>query len=182
MCEKEYAISAEVSAIDIKNIRKKLKLTQSEFGQLVSVDAKSVSRWENAKEPIKGPIASLIKILDENQEFLTSLEIPKRILPMRLRYMYRNEICAVIDVDEREKKVEVYNYTKNFLKRPFGKMEKPNYEQYEAFLETRCFPRERDKMKLVLRELDLPFYDPILIIEKTKGKMAEDDFWIKIER
>ena len=40
----------------------------------------------------------------------------------------------------------------------------------------------RDKMKLVLKELDLPFYDPFLIIEKTQGRMAEDDFWIKIER
>ena len=37
------------------------------------------------------------------------------------------------------------------------------------------FPRSRDKMKLILRELDLPFYAPFLIIEKTKGKMAEDE-------
>ena len=33
-----------------------------------------------------------------------------------------------------------------------------------------------------LRELDLPFYDPMMIIEKTEGRMAEDDFWIQIER
>lgn len=37
-------------------------------------------------------------------------------------------------------------------------------------------------MKLILRDLDLPFYDPLLIIEKTKGKMAEDNFWLQIER
>lgn len=37
-------------------------------------------------------------------------------------------------------------------------------------------------MKLILRELDLPFYEPLLIIEKTQGRMAEDNFWIKIER
>ena len=37
-------------------------------------------------------------------------------------------------------------------------------------------------MKLMLEHFDLPFYDPMLIIEKTKGRMAEDDFWILIER
>lgn len=49
-------------------------------------------------------------------------------------------------------------------------------------LESWCFPRTRDKMKLILKDLDLPFYDPFLLIEKTEGKMAEDNFWIKIER
>ncbi|MDE6743331.1 MAG: hypothetical protein K2J95_05595 [Lachnospiraceae bacterium] len=63
----------------------------------------------------------------------------------------------------------------------FGKIENPTYEQYEAFLESRCFPRSRDKMKLMLEELDLPFYDPLMIIEKTQGRMADDDFWLKAE-
>ncbi len=43
-------------------------------------------------------------------------------------------------------------------------------------------PKDRDKMKLVLKELDVPFYDPMLIIEKTHGRMAEDEFWIEIVR
>ena len=37
-------------------------------------------------------------------------------------------------------------------------------------------------MKLMLRHFELPFYDPMLIIEKTKGRMADDDFWLEIER
>ena len=37
-------------------------------------------------------------------------------------------------------------------------------------------------MKLILKDLDLPFYDPLMIIQKTEGKMAEDHFWIRIER
>ena len=49
-------------------------------------------------------------------------------------------------------------------------------------LESRCFPRTRDKMKLILNELNIPFYDPYMIVEKTQGRMAEDDFWIKIEK
>ena len=66
--------------------------------------------------------------------------------------------------------------------RAFGVVENPDYERYEEFLESRCFPRTRDKMKLVLKDLDIPFYDPFMIIEKTEGRMAEDDFWIRIER
>ena len=37
-------------------------------------------------------------------------------------------------------------------------------------------------MKLVLQDLGLPYYDPLLIVEKTEGRMAEDEFWIRMER
>ncbi len=84
--------------------------------------------------------------------------------------------------DEKNRDIEIVNYTGHLLKRAFGKIENPSYEQYEEFLKSRCFPPTRDKMKLVLREYDIPFYDPMLIIEKTQGRMAEDDFWIRIER
>lgn len=52
----------------------------------------------------------------------------------------------------------------------------------ESFIESRCFPRTRDKIKLELKRLGIPFYDPILIIEKTEGRMADDEFYIRIER
>lgn len=96
--------------------------------------------------------------------------------------MNQNDICTVIDVDERNRKVAVNNFTNNFILRAFGREEKPTFEQYEEFLESRCFPRSRDKMKLILEDLNLPFYDPFMIIEKTQGRMAEDNCWIKIER
>ncbi len=37
-------------------------------------------------------------------------------------------------------------------------------------------------VKVRYRELDIPFYEPMLIVEKMAGRMAEDNFWIKIER
>lgn len=73
------------------------------------------------------------------------------------------------------------NYARDYVMRAFGKDESPDFAAYKEFLESRCFPRNRDKMKLILEDLDLPFYEPLMIIEKTQGKMAEDDFWIKIE-
>ena len=110
------------------------------------------------------------------------LAIPEKVYPLRLWYMSGDQVSTIIDVDEQNRKVEIHNYTKDYIARAFGVIECPSFEDYEAFLESRCFPRTRDKMKLVLRELQLPFYDPFLIIEKTEGRMAEDEFWIKIER
>ena len=182
MKKTKFAFSNAVTADDIKCIRKKLSLTQASFAQLVNVSTKTVERWEAESKPITGPIVSLVKILNEYSQIAKEYEIPEKKEPMRLWYMLKNEVCTIIDVNEREKRVQIYNYTKDNIKRAFGKNEHPTFEEYEEFLESRCFPRSRDKMKLILKELDLPFYEPMMIIEKTAGKMAEDEFWIKIER
>ncbi len=34
--------------------------------------------------------------------------------------------------------------------------------------------------KEILREMNLPFYDPLLIVEKTQGRMEGDHQWIMI--
>ena len=96
--------------------------------------------------------------------------------------MYENTICTVIDVDESSREVEIHNYIDKPMFRAFGVNTEPTFEDYEEFIESRCFPRQRDKMKLELKRLGIPFYDPIMIIEKTEGRMPEDNFWIKIER
>lgn len=179
---KLFAISDTLLGEDIKSIRKKLDLTQVQFAELVNVSKKTIERWESGEKPVTGPIVTLVKILAEYPQIPENLRIPERIYPMRLWYMYKQEACTVIDVDERNRKVCIQNYTNNYIFRAFGWDEKPTFEQYEEFLESRCFPRSRDKMKLILKDLDLPFYDPLMIIEKTQGKMAEDDFWIRIER
>lgn len=182
MKKKLFAISDVLCGKDIKAIRKKLKLTQVEFAQLSNVSVKTIERWESSDKNITGPIVTLIKILKEYPQIREELEIPAMAYQMRLWYMHEDEICTIIDVDERKRLVKIYNYTKDYIFRAFGREERPTFEQYEEFLESRCFPKSRDKMKLILRELDLPFYEPLLIIEKTQGRMAEDNFWIKIER
>lgn len=177
-----FAISDTVSGRDIRAIRKKLGMTQGEFAELVHVSSKTIERWETGRKEITGPVTTLVKILNEYPQIGEDYVIPKRIYPLRLWYMSENRVCTIIDVDERSRRVKVYNFTRDYMERAFGKEEHPDFEAYEAFLESRCFPESRDKMKLILKDLDLPFYDPLLIIEKTKGKMAEDDFWIRIER
>ncbi|MBE5948639.1 MAG: helix-turn-helix domain-containing protein [Lachnospiraceae bacterium] len=184
MTEKKFAISESLCATDIKNIRKKLNLSQTEFAELVNVSKKTIERWESSvsDKEITGPIVTLVKLLNEYPQSSDDLKIPPKTYAMRLWYMCNEDICTIIDVDEPSRKVRIFNYTKHYMLRAFGREEKPTFEQYEEFLESRCFPRTRDKMKLILKELDLPFYEPLMIIEKTQGRMAEDNFWIRIER
>jgi len=179
---KEFAIQTKLTSDDIKHIRIKLELTQLEFGDLCSVSKRTVEKWETSEKPIKGPIVSLIRMLELNPDFAMKMLIPIQTFPLRLIYMFKQSICTIIDVDELKRVVQIKNFIDNPIYRAFGVNEKPDFEAYENFLESRCFPRERDMMKLELRELDLPFYDPLMIVEKTNGRMAEDQFWLKIER
>ena len=180
MKEKRFALAEYITGNDIKILRGRLGLTQDKFAELVSASKPTVERWERS-EKITGPIVTLVKLLSEDIEIKDRLEVPKKSGNLRLWYMFNNEVCAIIDVNERMQKIKLYNYTRDIFKRPFGKNEQPDYKDYEEFIESRCFPRTRDKMKIMLEALDLPFYEPIMIIEKTGGRMAEDDFWIKLE-
>ena len=179
---KKYILPDKITASDLKEIRKKLKLTQKEFAVLINCSKSTIERWESSEEAISGPIVLAINMLAEYPEYLDKIKVPDKILPLRLWYMYKEKVCTIIDVDELNREVKIKNYVNNLMFRAFGVIEEPDYNQYLGFLESRCFPRTRDKMKLVLNDLGLPFYDPFMIIEKTEGRMAEDDFWIKIER
>ena len=48
-----------------------------------------------------------------------------------------------------------------------------------VFLQDRCFPKTRGNVKTVLTGLGLQDYDPLQIVEKTNGRTAEDDLWLK---
>ncbi|XCP85796.1 type II toxin-antitoxin system MqsA family antitoxin [Roseburia hominis] len=182
MEEKRFMIPGFATAQDIKRIRKMLGLTQKEFSNLIGCSKPTVERWETSEKKITGPVVLLLKMLERQSEYVEEILVPPRKFPLRLWYMHRQNVCTLIDVDEIRHQVKIRNYTDNVLFRAFGSNESPDFEQYQEFLESRCFPKSRDKIKLVLKDLDLPFYDPLMIIEKTEGRMAEDDFWIRIER
>ena len=182
MKERLFITPEYTTAKKIREIRKELHLTQKEFAELINCSTPTVERWERSEEVIRGPIVLLIKMLQKYPEYEQEIKVPEKIWPLRIWYMYGQGACTLIDVNEQEQKVTVKNYTDKIMFRAFGTVEHPDYSQYLEFLKSRCFPESRDKMKLVLRDLGLPFYDPIMIIEKTEGRMAEDDFWIRIER
>ena len=171
-----------ITSDDLKRIRKLLNMTQKEFAMLIGCSKPTVERWERSSEQIRGPICLLLKLIEQDVQSVLKLRVPKKDTPIRLWYMYNQMVCTIIDVNELKREVRIYNCTDNVMFRAFGVTEKPDFEMYTEFLESRCFPEGRDKMKLVLKDLNLPFYDPFMIIEKTEGRMAEDDFWIRIER
>lgn len=180
--ERIFAIRKSVKGTDVKEVRKRLNLTQKEFSSLVNSSIKTVEKWEVSDVEIKGPIVTLIKMLETFPEFTTNFRIHEKKYPLRLWYMFLEEVCSIIDVDERNRKVDVYNCTSDRVFRAFGDIDHPNFDEYQDFIESRCFPKSRDNIKAYLRQLDIPFYDPIMIIEKTMGRMADDEFWIRIER
>lgn len=182
MQERQFIIPEFTTAQEIKRVRKKLGLTQKEFAQLLSCSKATIERWETSKEKITGPIVLALQLLSEHPNYVQQVKLPKKVFPLRLWYMHKDMLCTLIEVDEMNRQIKIKNYTEHIMFRAFGVVEEPDFNMYMEFLESRCFPKTRDKMKLILKDLDLPFYDPLLIIEKTEGRMAEDDFWIRIER
>ncbi len=181
--EKRLYITPEyTTAEEIRKLRKALHLTQKEFAELINCSKATVERWEGSKEAVRGPVVPLLKMLQKHPEYEQEIKIPGKTWPLRIWYMHDRDVCTLIDVNECERNVKIKNYTEKIMFRAFGVVENPDYKQYQEFLESRCFPDSRDKMKLVLKDMEIPFYDPIMIIEKTEGRMAEDDFWIRIER
>lgn len=122
------------------------------------------------------------------EQYGTSRQLIGRILTpqppegcsMRMIYMFKQHPCTVIDIDFLQQKIYIQNKTDDKIHRAFGVVENPTWEDFEFFLEDRCFPRERGNCKSILRSMGLTDYDPLQIIEKTQGRMAEDKQWIKI--
>lgn len=95
--------------------------------------------------------------------------------------MYQNKPCTAIDVNFLQNKIRIQNYTKDILHRAFGVKESPTWEDFYVFLQDRCFPKTRGNVKTVLVGLGLQDYDPLQIVEKTNGRTAEDDLWLKFQ-
>ena len=177
-----YAFTTQFNNKDIKRFRKTNHLTQAALAQLLGISIKTIEKWEKEDAVIKGTAATLLTILMQNPKLIDQYRIEEHVCNYRLYYMADHLISTVIDVDFPSQKVYFKNYTNDIQKRAFVNKTEVSIQDFEEFLESRCFPRTRDNMKLILKELDLPFYDPLLIIEKTQGRMAEDNFWIKVEK
>lgn len=90
-------------------------------------------------------------------------------------------LCARIAADETEKTVRIENLATDYLKLPFGKNPTPSWADYRHFLEDRCIPKTRAGLQEYLEEIGVDSYEPLEIIRKTQGRMAEDDLWLTVE-
>ncbi len=106
---------------------------------------------------------------------------PQKGYTLRMMYMNGQKTCTIIDVDFMNEKISIKNRTDDILHRAFGVVEKPTWEQFQDFLADRCFPETRGNVKTLLKDLQLDSYDPLQIVEKTKGRTADDNLWIKFK-
>ena len=101
---------------------------------------------------------------------------------MRLDFMYKQKVCTEIYVDFENKQIKIINRTNDIMKRAFGVNENPTWEDFESFLEERCFPNSRALKKTILQRIGMDSYDPLQILEMNKGRTAEDNQYINFTR
>ena len=101
---------------------------------------------------------------------------------MRLDFMFRQKVCTEIYVDFANKQIKIINRTDDIMKRAFGVNENPTWEDFESFIEERCFPNSRALKKTILQRIGVDSYDPLQILELNKGRTAEDNQYIKFTR
>ena len=90
-------------------------------------------------------------------------------------------LCTKIIADFTDESLSVENVTENIVKTAFGKNETPTWNDFLNFLEERCLPRSRSGIREYLETIGVEEYDPLEIIKKTNGRMAEDNQWLKLE-
>lgn len=90
-------------------------------------------------------------------------------------------LCTKICADFTDKTIVAENYTDNIVKTAFGNNAAPTWGDFQSFLEERCVPKSRSGIREYLETIGVESYEPLKIIEKTKGRMAEDNQWIKLE-
>lgn len=164
----------------IADIRAKREqgITVSALAKEYGVSRQTLSTYLNKKDQQLEMIVQTLQLWRElNRPFK---EVDVVDYTVRMDFMCEDECCTQILVDFQRERVVVQNTTDDIMLRAFGVNVNPSWEEFMEFLEERCFPRTRDKLKLILRDLDLDFYDPFYIIEKTQGRMGEDMQWLKI--
>lgn len=100
---------------------------------------------------------------------------------MLLSYYENEKLCTEIYADFSDKTVVIENFVDFFLKKAFGNNNNPSWKDFLNFLEDRCVPRTRCGLREYLEAIGVDEYDPLEIVKKTKGKMAEDYHWLEIK-
>lgn len=150
---------------------------------LPPVWAKQLGITENSREvclQFDGECIAIRKAgAGEYADFLNEARDKKHAL-LILHYYDGEILCTKICVDRTARRLAIENVSDDVLSTAFGVNRCPNWEDFGVFLESRCVPRQRDGLQYYLAQLGLEKYEPLEIIRKTEGRMAEDACWIKI--
>lgn len=92
-----------------------------------------------------------------------------------LHFYDGNALCTKICADRTMRTLAIENHTADVLRTAFGVNQNPTWDYLQELLESRCVPRQRDGLRYYLAELGLEKYEPLEIIRRTEGRMAEDN-------
>ena len=53
-------------AVDIRKLRKSVKVSQSEFARMIGVSVDTVQNWEQGRRIPRGPAMALLRVFEEN--------------------------------------------------------------------------------------------------------------------
>lgn len=68
-----------IKPADIRNIRSRLGLSQSQFALLIGISVSTLQNWEQGRRVPEGPARALLRVADRNPEaVLEALTEPKR--------------------------------------------------------------------------------------------------------
>ena len=65
----------------VKELRQKLNMTQAVFAEILGVTKKTIEKWEQGKNPVKGCSARLLYALNENPELINMFYVFEIIEP-----------------------------------------------------------------------------------------------------
>ena len=171
---RELAKMLKINHPNPRNAGRKAQLTPDQTVEVLELHRKGIGNTEIAKQ-FGVSRQTIYKYIYNAEHFSTDPDFT-----MRMNFMNGQQLCTVIDIDFKHEIVRMKNYTDRIPLRAFGVVENPSWADFEEFLKERCLPASRAGLKDILREMEVPFFDPLLIIEKTNGRMAGDHQWVQI--
>ena len=127
----------------------------------------------DGEQIIVTPLCSIDQYVEKRRELGHKIYV--------LYYFDKESLCTTIYADETDQSLRIENHTEHLVKTAFGRNEHPTWQDYEFFLEERCIPRGRAGLREYMEAIGVLEYDPMEIILKTEGRMAEDGQWLRVE-
>ena len=98
----------------------------------------------------------------------------------QLQFFEGDTLCTTIYADFTDETLAAGNHVSDPVKTAFGNNSLPTWTDFQAFLEERCIPQQRAGLREYLDAIGVDEYEPLEIIQKTAGRMAEDNQWLSI--